>query len=149
MNKETEFTPRIQSIDFLRGLVMVIMALDHCREFMHYNVTIGLDPLDLDSTTPFVFITRWISNFCAPLFVFLSGTSIFLYASKGKSKKQVAHFLLTRGAWLMLIEILVIQPLWDFNFVVIYLQVIWAIGLCMVVLSVLQYLPDQLLLALG
>jgi uncharacterized membrane protein len=128
---------------------MIIMALDHCRDFLHYNVTIDEDPLDFSTTTPFLFMTRWITNFCAPVFVFLSGTSIFLYSSRGKSKKEVAFFLFTRGVWLMLVEILIIQPLWDFNFVTIFLQVIWAIGISMIVLSVLQFLPYRLLLIIG
>jgi uncharacterized membrane protein len=128
---------------------MIIMALDHCRDFLHYNVSIDQDPLDFSNTTVFLFLTRWITNFCAPVFVFLSGTGIFLYSSKAKSKKQVAFFLLTRGIWLMLVELLIIQPLWDFNIIVIFLQVIWAIGLSMVVLSVLQFLPYRLLLGIG
>src|SRR5450432_2443014 len=117
-------TNRIQSIDLLRGVAMIIMALDHCRDFLHYGVSIGQNPLDFSTTTPFLFMTRWITHFCAPVFVFLSGTSIFLYSNKGKTKKQVAFFLLTRGIWLMLVEILIIQPLWDFNFVTVFLQVI-------------------------
>jgi uncharacterized membrane protein len=111
---------RIQSIDFLRGFVMIVMALDHCRDFLHYNTSIDQDPLDFSHTTVFLFLTRWITNFCAPVFVFLSGTGIFLYSSKAKSKKQVAFFLLTRGIWLMLVELLIIQPLWDFNIIVIF-----------------------------
>ena len=79
---------RIPSIDFLRGSVMIVMALDHCRDFLHYNVSIDQDPLDFSNTTVFLFLTRWITNFCAPVFVFLSGTSIFLYSSKAKSKKR-------------------------------------------------------------
>src|SRR5450631_714201 len=128
---------------------MIIMALDHCRDFMHYGVTIDQDPLDFSTTSTALFMTRWITNFCAPVFVFLSGTSIFLYRSKSKSKKQVAVFLFTRGLWLMLAEILIIQPLWDFNTIVIYIQVIWAIGLSMVILSVLQFLPYRVLLITG
>ncbi|MEJ0081788.1 MAG: heparan-alpha-glucosaminide N-acetyltransferase domain-containing protein [Puia sp.] len=116
---------------------------------MHYNVSIDQDPLDFSNTTVFLFLTRWITNFCAPVFVFLSGTGIFLYSSKVKSKKQTGFFLLTRGVWLMLVELLIIQPLWDFNLIVIFLQVIWAIGLSMVVLSVLQFLPFRVLLAIG
>lgn len=142
-------TNRIQSIDLLRGAVMIIMALDHCRDFFHYGVSIGQDPLDFSTTTSFLFMTRWITHFCAPVFVFLSGTSIFLYSSKGKTKKQVAFFLFSRGLFLMLVEIFVIETLWDFNFTIIYLQVIWAIGLSMVVLSILQYLPYKILLLTG
>lgn len=128
---------------------MMIMALDHCRDFMHYGVTIDQDPLNFSTTNPVLFMTRWITNFCAPVFVFLSGTSIFLYSSKTSSKKRVAFFLLTRGLWLMLAEILIIQPLWDFNTIVIFIQVIWAIGLSMVFLSVLQFLPYRVLLITG
>jgi len=72
---------------------MIIMALDHCRDFLHYGVSIGQNPLDFSTTTPFLFMTRWITHFCAPVFVFLSGTSIFLYSNKGKTKKEVAFFL--------------------------------------------------------
>lgn len=140
---------RVQSIDLLRGLVMIIMALDHCRGFFHYNANIGQDPLDISTTTPLLFLTRWITHFCAPVFVFLSGTGIFLYGSKGKTKKQVAFFLFTRGLWLMLIEIFVINPIWDFNFTFFGLQVIWAIGLSMVVLSALIFLPYPALLIIG
>ena len=128
---------------------MIIMALDHCRDFLHYGVSIGQDPLDFSTTTPFLFMTRWITHFCAPVFVFLSGTSIFLYSSKGKTKKQVAFFLFSRGLFLMLVEVFLIETLWDFNFTIIYLQVIWAIGLSMVLLSVLQYLPYKILLLTG
>jgi len=128
---------------------MILMALDHCRDFLHYDASVGNDPLDFSTTTLLLFLTRWITHFCAPVFVFLSGTSIFLYSSRGKSKKQVAFFLLTRGIWLMLVEILIIQPLWDFNFVTVFLQVIWAIGISMVALSVLQFLPYRLLLFIG
>jgi uncharacterized membrane protein len=128
---------------------MIVMALDHCRDFLHYNASIDQNPLDFSTTTPLLFVTRWISHFCAPVFVFLSGTSIFLYSSKGKSKKQVGLFLFTRGLWLMLAEILIIQPLWDFNTIVIFLQVIWAIGLSMVVLSFFQFLPYRFILFTG
>ncbi len=135
---------RIQSIDLLRGLVMIIMALDHVRDYFHYDHFIGHDPLDFSTTTPILFLTRWITHFCAPVFVFLSGTGIFLYGSKGKTKKQIAFFLVTRGIWLMLVEILIISPAWEFRIIPAFvgLQVIWAIGLSMVVMSVLIFLPS-------
>ena len=142
-------TKRVQSIDLLRGIVMIIMALDHCRDFLHYGVSIGEDPLDFATTTPFLFMTRWITHFCAPVFAFLSGTSIFLYSSNGKTKKQVAFFLFSRGLFLMLVEVFLIETLWDFNFTIIYLQIIWAIGLSMVTLSILQYLSYKVLLLTG
>lgn len=140
---------RIQSIDLLRGIVMVIMALDHTRDFFHHGSNMGADPMDLDTTTPFFFFTRWITNFCAPVFVFLSGTSVFLFEAKGRSKKEVSLFLLTRGLWLMLVEILIIVPIWEFSYNSIDLQVIWAIGLCMVIFSAMIFLPIPVLFFIG
>ncbi len=104
---------RIQSIDLLRGIVMIIMALDHSRDFIHYGNSIDQDPLNLATTSPVLFMTRWITHFCAPVFVFLSGTSIFLYGSKGKTKNQVAFFLFSRGLFLMFAQVLLMAPLWD------------------------------------
>ena len=128
---------------------MIIMALDHCRDFIHYGPTIDQNPLNLATTSPILFMTRLITHFCAPVFVFLSGTSIFLYGSKGKTKNEVAFFLFTRGLFLMLAQIFIMAPLWDATLSHILLQVIWAIGLCMVVLSILQFLPYKLLLVIG
>ncbi len=146
----TENNHRIQSIDILRGIVMAIMALDHVRDFFHHDAMIGNDPLDLNTTWPALFFTRWITHYCAPVFVFLSGTSVFLYSERGRTKKQVAFFLFTRGLWLMLAEIFIIDVLWEFDFgSFMFLQVIWAIGLSMVVLSVLQFLPYRALLITG
>jgi uncharacterized membrane protein len=142
-------TRRIYSIDLLRGIVMIIMALDHCRDFIHYGNSIDQDPLDLATTSPVLFITRWITHFCAPVFVFLSGTSVFLYGSKSKTKKQVALFLFSRGLFLMVAQIVIMAPVWDATYKVLNLQVIWAIGLCMVLLSFLQFLPYKLLFAIG
>ncbi len=85
---------RIESIDILRGVVMVIMALDHVRDFFHHDSLIGHDPLNLSTTWPALFATRWITHYCAPVFVFLSGTSVFLYSQRGRTKKQVAFFYL-------------------------------------------------------
>src|SRR6476469_10296009 len=101
---------RIQSIDLLRGVVMIVMALDHSRDFIHYGNSIDQDPLDLATTTPVLFFTRWITHFCAPVFVFLSGTSIFLYSSKGKTKKPVARFIFSRGLFLMAAQIVIMDP---------------------------------------
>ncbi|MBS1599902.1 MAG: DUF1624 domain-containing protein [Bacteroidetes bacterium] len=142
-------TQRIQSIDLLRGIVMIIMALDHCRDLLHYGSSIDQDPLDFNTTTPFLFFSRWITHFCAPTFVFLSGTGIFLYGSKSRTKKQVAKFLFTRGLWLLFIEIFLIDPSWNFIFSEFYLQVIWAIGISMIILSALQFLPYTVLLITG
>lgn len=130
---------------------MVIMALDHTRDFFHYNVNIGQDPLDLNTTSEILFFTRWITHFCAPVFVFLSGTAIFLYSIKVQAKRQVTVFLFTRGLWLIFAEIFLVGLAWSFDlyFSVIVLQVIWAIGISMVLLSLLQFLPYKILLATG
>ncbi len=140
---------RISSIDILRGLVMIIMALDHVRDFFHVAAMVE-DPTNMNSTTPALFFTRWITHYCAPIFVFLSGTSAFLSGQK-KTKKELSSFLLKRGLFLMVLEIVVINflivfdPLYRF----IGLQVIWVIGLSMVLLSFLIYLPLRVLFIIG
>ncbi|MCA0933410.1 heparan-alpha-glucosaminide N-acetyltransferase domain-containing protein [Lutimonas saemankumensis] len=140
---------RIESIDILRGLVMVLMALDHVRDYFHLGAIVS-DPLDLETTTPLLFLTRYITHFCAPVFVFLTGTSASLYG-QSRSKKQLSRFLFTRGLWLIFVEIVIMNFLWWFDpeYSFINLQVIWAIGLCMIFLSVLIYLPYKWLLILA
>lgn len=104
---------RIQSIDILRGLVMLIMAIDHVRDFFH--VTAFTDsPTNFATTTPQLFFTRWITHFCAPTFVFLSGISAFLAGQK-KSKKELSAFLIKRGLWLVLVEMVVLTLAFTFN----------------------------------
>jgi uncharacterized membrane protein len=143
-------THRIASIDILRGIVMIIMALDHTREFFHHDALIGNDPLNFKTTSAFLFFTRWITHYCAPIFVFLSGTSVFLYAQRNKTKKQVAFFLFTRGIWLIIAEIIIVNGLWQFGYNrFLLLEVFWAIGMSMVCLSLLQFLPYRLLLGIG
>jgi uncharacterized membrane protein len=142
-------TNRIESIDVLRGLVMIIMALDHTRDYFHYSAFLG-DPTNMETTTPFLFFTRFITNFCAPVFVFLAGTSAFLYGTN-KSKPELSKFLLTRGLWLILLEITLNNLLWTFDLTheILIFQVIWAIGFSMVCLSFLIYLPKKALLSIG
>lgn len=141
---------RITSIDLLRGLVMIIMALDHTREFFHVTAH-TLDPTDLATTTPFLFFTRWITHFCAPVFVFLAGTSSYLYGYRIQKASQLSMFLLTRGIWLIFLEITIINfGFWfDISFSFTVLQVIWAIGVSMVCMAGLIYLPFRTLLAIG
>ncbi len=141
---------RIESIDLLRGVVMAIMALDHVRDYFHFG-SFYIDPTDLATTTPLLFFTRWITHYCAPVFVFLAGTSAFLYASRRETKGEVARFLLTRGLWLIFLEITVVNFAWTFDATLSLhiLQVIWAIGISMVVLSGLIILPRYALLAIG
>lgn len=140
---------RIESIDILRGLVMVLMALDHTRDFFHLGSSI-FGPTDLQTTTPSLFFTRFITHYCAPVFVFLAGTSAFLYGSK-KTKQELFKFLFSRGLWLILLEIVLNNLLWQFDlgYNLIVLQVIWAIGLSMVLLSLIIFLNDKLILILG
>ncbi len=142
-------TYRIESIDVLRGMVMVIMALDHVRDFFH-NVGFTEDPLNLATTTVPLFFTRWITHFCAPVFVFLSGTSIYLQSLR-KTPKELSVFLITRGLWLIFVEVFIISLAWTFNpfYNVIFLQVIWSIGISMVLLGFLIHLPFPVILALG
>lgn len=140
---------RINSIDLLRGIVMIIMALDHTRDFFHITAWTD-DPLNLQTTSPALYITRWITHLCAPTFVFLSGTSAY-FVSLRKSKKQLSLFLLTRGLWLILVELVIVTLAltFDLTYQVSILQVIWAIGASMVVLSALVWLPFPLILAIG
>jgi uncharacterized membrane protein len=140
---------RITSIDLLRGLVMIIMALDHTRDFFHFNAQKG-NPLDLSTTTPVLYFTRWITHFCAPVFVFLSGTSAFLQSAR-KSKKELSMFLITRGLWLILAEVTIVNLLltFDIDFSFIALEVIWAIGISMVILGLMTWLPFEIILAVG
>src|SRR5687768_164440 len=120
---------RVSSIDLLRGTVMIIMALDHVRDYFHADA-FQYDPLDLERTTPLLFFTRWITHFCAPVFVFLAGTSAFLSGQR-KTKKQLSGFLLTRGVWLILVEFTLVNFAWSFNIKLpfIGLGVIWALGI--------------------
>lgn len=141
---------RIESIDLLRGLVMVIMALDHVRDFFHAGSIAGQDPLDCATTTIPFFLTRWITHYCAPIFVFLSGTSIFLQHQR-KSTKDLARFLWTRGLFLLFIEFSLITYGWTGNihFEFFVFQVIGAIGVSMAFMAFLIFLPFRVLLTLG
>lgn len=138
---------RIDAIDMLRGLVIVLMVLDHVRDFFHRSAFTA-DPLAMDSGEPALFLTRWVTHLCAPTFVFLAGVSIWLQRENGKSRGSLARFLLTRGAWLIVLEVTVVG--FAFNFAPgVFLQVIWAIGAAMVVMAALIWLPRLALLCLG
>ena len=140
---------RIASIDLLRGLVMIIMALDHTRDMFHIEALTG-DPLDLSTTTPFLYFTRWITHFCAPTFVFLSGVSAWLQ-SRRKTTKELSHFLITRGLWLIFLEVTVITLCitGDIHFGFFVLQTIWSIGISMVILGLAIWLPFNVILIIG
>lgn len=145
---------RVQSIDILRGLIMIIMALDHVRDFFHkadsIGINVGIDPTNLQTTTPFLFFTRWITHYCAPAFVFLAGSSAFLMGQK-KSKSELSAFLIKRGFWLVLVEVIIVTLSWTFDplYHVFILQVIWAIGISMIILGLLVWLPWRIILLLG
>ena len=140
---------RISSIDLLRGLIMVIMALDHVRDYFHAD-TMRFEPNDLQHTNVLLFFTRWITHFCAPGFVLLTGTSAFLSGQR-KSKKQHSWFLIKRGFWLILLELTVINFAWSFNIKLPFLglQVIWAIGISMIALALFIHLPVKLIAFAG
>src|SRR5688572_18240853 len=147
LGKPVATRTRIDSIDILRGIVMVIMALDHVRDFFHRvpldaSGTPNSGPTDLETTTPILFFTRWITHFCAPIFVFLAGTSAWLMSRK-KSKAELSSFLVKRGVALILIECIIITFGITFNpaYDNIILQVIWAIGISMVFLGLIVHLP--------
>lgn len=130
---------RIESVDVLRGVVMILMALDHVRDFF----APGLSPTNLVQTTASLFLTRWITHFCAPVFFLLTGTGAYL-ALRRKSRPELSRFLFTRGLWLIFVELVLLRCLgWQFNFGyrLTMLVVIWALGWAMIVLSALVYLP--------
>lgn len=135
---------RVQSVDMLRGIVMVIMALDHVRDF--FSIT-PFDPVDVAQTTPAWYFTRWITHFCAPVFVMLAGVSAYLYGTK-VSRSELRKFLLTRGLWLIFIEVTIVNFAINFDFNFIFLQVIWTIGICLILLSVMISLPRWVLIVL-
>lgn len=146
---------RLASIDMLRGLAIVIMAIDHVRDF----VMVGgeLDPMSNPDIGAALFFTRWITHFCAPVFVFLAGTSAGLMTAR-KTRSDLGAFLLTRGLWLIVVELFVVATAWSFapwgmeqvsGLVVVPMQVIWAIGASMVILAGAQHLGQRACLVIG
>jgi uncharacterized membrane protein len=146
---------RLSSIDMLRGLVVVIMAIDHTRDFFSESMTI--DPMNAPNAGLAVALTRWITHFCAPVFVFLAGTSAGLMAAR-KTPSELSSFLLTRGLWLIVVELVLISTAVTFapggiqqlgGKTLLFMQVIWAIGASMVLLALFQYFGRKACLALG
>ena len=137
--------PRLVSVDVLRGLVMVIMALDHTRDFL---TSVRTAPEDLAHTSGALFFTRFITHFCAPVFAFLAGTGAFLATRRGKSIPQVSGFFFTRGLWLLLLEFTIVDFAWGF---VPWAHggVIWIIGWSMVAMALIVRLPVRWIAALG
>ncbi len=141
---------RILSIDFTRGLVMILMVLDHVRDLMHVD-SVTHTPTDLSSTTAAIFLTRFVTHFCAPIFVFLAGTSAYLSSQNATDKKRNRVFLLKRGLWLILLEFTVVNfGVWfDIGFHLYLFQVIAAIGFGFVVLSFLSRLSPRIVGSIG
>lgn len=138
---------RLRNIDLLRGIVMVLMCIDHARDYTHYHPT---DPMVLEDTSFAVYILRILAHFCAPIFILLAGISARLSGSR-KTPGQLSVFLLTRGLVLCLLEITLVNWAWSFNpaYNLIYLQVIWAIGIAMIAMSFLVYMKDKYILLLA
>lgn len=139
---------RLDSIDILRGLVMVIMAIDHVRDYFSNAHT---PPMDVAHTWAALFFTRWITHFCAPVFVFLAGTGAYLYGSRGRTPQQLARFLWTRGLWLVFLELTFLKMAWGFSWNPdrFALIVIWAMGWSMILLSAAIRLPVRAVGAIG
>lgn len=139
---------RIESINVVRGVIMILMALDHVRDFFGNS---GFNPTDPATTTIPLFFTRWITHFCAPVFFLLTGAGAYLSLGR-KSKRELSRFLLTRGLWLIFLELTITRCLgWQFNFDyhLTVLLVLWALGWAMIVLSALVYLPAPVVTTFG
>jgi uncharacterized membrane protein len=142
---------RLDSIDLVRGAVMVLMLLDHTRDFVNTG-GFFMDPTNPDTSTPILYLTRWVTHLCAPTFVLLAGVGIGLRQLRGAPVADLSRFCLTRGLWLMAMELFVIRPLSWFNLDIAFLahlQVIWSIGVSMVVMSALVYLPVRASIIIG
>lgn len=142
---------RLGSVDLLRGLVMIVMVLDHTRDYVHVAGLTG-DPTNLATTTPILFLTRWVTHYCAPIFVFLAGVGASLQHSRGMSTRDLSRFLVTRGLWLIVLEATVIRvTTWfnvDYGFLA-NLQVIWTLGVSMIALAALIHVPLRVIAGLG
>ncbi|MES3035484.1 MAG: heparan-alpha-glucosaminide N-acetyltransferase domain-containing protein [Gemmatimonadota bacterium] len=143
---------RLQAVDTLRGLVMIIMALDHTRDFFHVAAMLQ-QPTDLTTTTPLLFFTRWITHLCAPVFVLLAGTSARLWLARpGRTEAQLSRFLWTRGLWLIVVEIVVMRVAFDLSFdpsFPVLLLTLFALGGSMIILAALIHLPMRVMAALS
>jgi uncharacterized membrane protein len=148
--RATRPAPRVRSVDVLRGVVMVLMALDHTRDFIHAGA-MSFAPEDLTRTTAVLFMTRWVTHICAPTFMFLAGAGAFLRLNRDGSKPALSRFLWTRGLWLVLLEVTVMRLAMNFSFgsSPVLLLILTALGISMIVLAALIYLPRRVLLGLS
>lgn len=150
MNTLTATNTRIRSIDVLRGVVMIIMALDHTRDFFHSQAMTPHEPTDLDTTSPALFFTRWVTHYCAPIFTFLAGTSGYLQGMR-KEKAYLSQFLITRGLWLIIVDAVIMTFAFTFDphYHIIGLQTLWAIGFSMMILGLMTWLPLPVIFITG
>ena len=143
---------RLAGLDALRGIVMILMALDHVRDFIHIGA-MSYSPTDLTRTTPILFFTRWITHFCLPVFMFSAGAGAFLWWQRGgHTRDQLSRFLWTRGVWFVFLELTVMRFAYNFNFALrfpVLLLILWIFGICMAAMAVLIYLPMRWTLALS
>jgi uncharacterized membrane protein len=142
---------RLASVDALRGGVMIVMALDHVRDFVHRGA-MSQSPTDLATTTPILFLTRWVTHICAPVFMFTAGIGAYFYWRNGRTRADLSTFLVTRGLWLALLEVTVMRLAYNFDPAQRYpflLLVLWGLGLSMIVLAALVWLPVPVLAALS
>jgi uncharacterized membrane protein len=141
-----ELRSRVNTIDLLRGIIMIVMALDHTRDYWHESALL-FEPTAIDKTTPAIFFTRWITHFCAPAFAFLSGISINLNLRK-RGTSELVKYLLTRGAWLVLLDLTFFRfgLLFNFYYDMTFLNVLWMLGWCMIFMSAVIFLPYRAIL---
>jgi uncharacterized membrane protein len=142
--------PRVASVDALRGLVMILMALDHARDYFHSSALL-FDPEDLTRTSAAIFLTRWITHFCAPVFMLTAGLGAFYWRAADRTTAGLSRFLLARGLWLVLLELTALRLGYNFGLLSgpILLTILWALGLSMVVLALLVHLPIPVLAGLS
>jgi uncharacterized membrane protein len=143
-------TSRLMSIDALRGIVMVFMALDHIRDFFHIGA-MSFSPTDLTRTTPILFFTRWITHYCMPVFMLTAGMGAFLFAQR-HTRAQLSRFLWTRGVWFVFLELTIMQLAYNFNFssrFIVLLLILWIFGVCFIAMAALAYLPTRWLAILS
>jgi uncharacterized membrane protein len=142
---------RLSSVDALRGLIMIIMALDHTRDFFNISA-ISFSPTDLSRTTVPLFFTRWITHYCMPVFMFTAGLGMAFFRQRNHTRGQLSRFLWTRGLWLIVLELTVMQFSYNFSFssrYVLFLLVLWIFGICMIAMAALVYLPVRWLAVLS
>src|SRR3954463_9787738 len=138
---------RLESVDLLRGAVMIIMALDHVRDYVS---GFPYSPTDLAHTTLGLFFTRWITHFCAPIFIFLAGTGSFLSLGRGKTTRELSRFLISRGVFLLVLEQTVMRLGWNFRLgAPLWSGILFAIGMSMIVLAGMIHLPRALMIGIS